>query len=286
MSVVNSSVGARSSAKLLPDFAVIGAMKAGTTSLHAYLSAHPEICMSSRKDTNFFADRHHPDRDFAWYHRLFADPSKLAGETSAGYSQYPLLLDVARNMTAANPDVKIIYVLRDPINRLLSHYMHNVAQGRENRTIGEALGRLDRNNYINSSRYWLQLEQYLAYLPSSRILTVISEDLFSQRARELQRVFCFLKVDPEFVAIDFDRILNRTSDMRRSTALGRALATVPLLGRLKSRLPFAGRRVDRPILHESLQRRLGEILKPDIEALQNFTGNAFDAWTVFRKAIS
>lgn len=274
------------SVRRLPDFVVIGAMKAGTTSFDSYLSEHPEICMSRMKDANFFSPRHAWDKGPAWYRALFTDHSKLLGETSAGYSQHPSVPDVPRNIASFNPSTKIIYLVRDPVRRILSHYVHNVAQGREKRSIDEALKNLRSNHYINCSRYFMQLRQFLEVFDETQILVLTSEALADHRAATLGRTFRFLGVNDKFTARAFDRVLHQTVNLRQNTILGDVLDRVPLLRRLKSRIPLAARRLAEPKLNESLERRLAQSLHEDVSALESFTGEDYQAWTTFRRAVS
>jgi hypothetical protein len=264
-----------------PDFVVIGAMKAGTTSLHAYLDAHPDICMSREKDTNFFAPRYNRGRSMDWYRALFDDESKLTGETSVGYAQFPNVPDVPQRIAAANQGAKIIYVLRDPIQRLVSHWVHNAAQGREQRTIDEALKNLDSNHYVNCSRYHMQIEQYLPHFPREQILIITAEDLADRRGPTLRRVFAFLGVDETFASSAFDAMLHRSAALRRPTALGRLLGVVPLLGRAARRLPLAGSPVPRPVLGDALRQALVERLANDVAQIKLFAGEQFGAWPLF-----
>ncbi|HWB19387.1 MAG TPA: sulfotransferase [Phycisphaerales bacterium] len=269
-----------------PDFVIIGAMKAGTTSLHDYLSVHPQLCMSSEKDISYFSARHNWHRGPQWYRSLFADPSRLMGETSVGYSQYPGTPGVPEKILAANPNVKIIYLVRDPIRRIISHYMHNVAHNRETRTIDETLVRLDRNHYLNSSLYYFQLQQYLALIDPSRILVLASESLSADRSAVLRRIFSFLGVDPHFTSPNFDRVLHETRHLRRNTALGSLLDRVPLLSRLKTRVPFTGRAVPTPVLSKEVRIRLARALRDDITALSKFTDDSYAAWITYDNAIT
>lgn len=274
------------SVRHIPDFVVIGAMKAGTTSFHSYLDEHPEICMSLQKDVNFFSPRHAWEKGPEWYKALFSDHSKLLGDTSAGYSQHPGVPDVPHNLASFNPSAKIIYLVRDPIRRILSHYSHNVAQGREKRSLDEALKNLKSNHYINSSLYFMQLSQYLEFFDKSQILVLTSEALADQRTATLERAFRFLGVDNSFTSKTFEIVLHQTAKLRRNSAFGDVLDGIPLLRKLKSRIPFTGRRLTKPKLMQPLERLLAQSLQEDISALESFTGEEYQSWTTFRNAIS
>jgi hypothetical protein len=127
---------ATSFARPLPDFLILGAQKAGTTALYAYLRWHPEITGPSWKEVSYF-DRHYR-RGLSWYrgHFPIGAGDRLVGEASPGYLFHPLAPERVR---ATVPDAKLIALLRDPVDRALSHYHHEVALGREPLSFDEAL---------------------------------------------------------------------------------------------------------------------------------------------------
>jgi hypothetical protein len=148
---------------MLPTFIVIGAMKSGTTSLYYYLSEHPEIGMSSQKETDFFIAENNYERGLTWYESLFDGSSKARGEASPNYTKGHLFPGVPARMSDVVPEAKLIYLARDPIERLVSHYAGSRAAGREDRALPEALADLDDCNYVQTSRYHRQREPYLAH---------------------------------------------------------------------------------------------------------------------------
>ena len=116
----------------LPSFLVIGAMKAGTTSLYHYLHAHPQVFMPSIKELDFFVAGGNWGRGLHWYQKQFAGagPGAVAvGEASTMYTKYPSVDGVPERIAAHLPEVRLVYVVRDPIDRIRSHYRHRVAVG-------------------------------------------------------------------------------------------------------------------------------------------------------------
>src|SRR5436190_12136822 len=101
---------------MLPHFVVIGAMKAGTTSLWHYLRAHPRVYMPRIKELRYFQKGGALSRGLAWYEAQFAaaEPGQLAGEASPGYTKYPHQTGVPERMAAVIPDARLVYVVRDP----------------------------------------------------------------------------------------------------------------------------------------------------------------------------
>lgn len=110
----------------LPNLLIIGAMKCGTTSLHNYLAMHPNIFMSKNKEPNFFcAER--DEHTINWYLNLFRNKEnhhKYSGESSIGYSKSHEFSSVPQRIKNYKPDVKLIYIVREPIKRMISEYQY------------------------------------------------------------------------------------------------------------------------------------------------------------------
>jgi hypothetical protein len=199
----------------LPNFLVIGAMKAGTTSLYRYLQSHPQVFMPSVKELAFFAKDEVWGRGIEWYEQQFALATEevlALGEASTLYTKYPRYKGVPQRIAKHLPSVRLLYVVRDPIERIRSHYQHRVAVGVERTPMEEAL--LRDPIYLDCSRYALQIEQYLRYFSRDQILIVTSEALREARGPTMRRVYEFLDVDGGFVPAnlsdEFYRSANRT----------------------------------------------------------------------------
>ena len=121
---------------MLPNLVVIGAMKCATTSLHHYLTLHPGISMSRQRGLNFFLDENH-ERGSDWYAAQFDGPEKIHGDTSPRYANFPLNPGVPERMVRLLPRAKLIYLVREPVERVISHYTHYVAAGYEERTFAK-----------------------------------------------------------------------------------------------------------------------------------------------------
>jgi hypothetical protein len=215
---------ATSFARPLPDFLVIGAQKAGTTALYAYLLRHPAIVGPSWKEVSFF-DRHYA-RGEAWYRGHFPNTLRrravarrtgaapLAGEASPSYVFHPC---VPARVAQLVPDVRLIVLVRNPVDRALSHYHHEVALGRESLSFEDAIEREDERmsgelermrdpsyfshawwnyTYLARGRYAEQLERWLAVFPRERLLVVPSEDLLDRPADTYVRVLEFIGAPP------------------------------------------------------------------------------------------
>jgi hypothetical protein len=117
----------------LPTFLGIGTVKGGSSSMYYYLKAHPMIFMSEPKELQFFVAELNWDRGLEWYERHFAGAEAFAaaGEFSPGYTQHPHLSGVPKRIASVLPDVRLVYFVRDPIERMRSHYQARVLSRRE-----------------------------------------------------------------------------------------------------------------------------------------------------------
>ena len=181
---------------MLPSFLLIGAMKSGTTTLWWYLREHPDVFMAMPKEPNFFNDHWH--RGVGWYERLFAGAgaARARGEASVRYTSYPDDPECPSRIASVLPEARLLFVVREPVARMRSHYLHEVAALRERLPIEQAL----RQNpiYLDRSRYATQLERYLDHFPREQLLLLRAEDLFRAPALVLPGVYGFLGVDPSF----------------------------------------------------------------------------------------
>ena len=221
----------------LPDFLIIGAQKAGTTALYAYLRWHPGITGPSWKEVSFF-DRYHA-RGEAWYRgNMPSRPRQwlaerrnarlpLVGEASPSYLFHPLAPERVANLL---PRARLIAVLRNPVDRAFSHYQHEVSLGREQLSFEEALDREDERlrgevehmkqdtayfshawwNYTYAARglYAEQLERWFAVFPEAQVLVLISEEMLEQPAETYLRVLEFLGAERHQLT-SYPRIFSR-----------------------------------------------------------------------------
>lgn len=180
-----------------PSFLIIGAMKAGTTSLFQWLGAHPDVYVPRIKEPNFFSDDRKWMRGSRWYEDLFAnaEPGQLAGEASVRYTDPARSAVAATRIARSLPDVRLLFVVRDPAERLRSHYRHEVQRGRERRSLRESLAD-DRSRYLARSMYFACLEPYIARFPRGSLCIVRFEELFGQEDTAWSTVLAFLHLTP------------------------------------------------------------------------------------------
>ncbi|MEB3209752.1 MAG: sulfotransferase [Leptolyngbyaceae bacterium] len=256
----------------LPNLVIIGAMKCGTTSLHHYLNRHPEIHMSATKELDFFIEEKNWKRGVNWYQSQFKSFTKIIGESSPNYTKYPIFKNVPKRMHRIIPDAKLIYLVRDPVKRALSHYMHQYTARCDSRTVDEAFSTLENNHYIQCSLYGKQLEYFLNYYSLSNILIMSLEELSQKRSESLTRIFRFLDVDPNFDHPDFSSIFHQSQQKERLTAFGACLYKLPMGGRFASLFSsLVSEAVRQPKINRRRYQQILDFLKEDIQHFKKLT---------------
>ena len=153
--------------------------------------------MARAKELNFFVARGSWAKGVDWYAAQFDGRATVRGESSPAYTNYPVHDGVPARMHSVVPDAKLIFLVRDPIERIVSQYIHDYSAGKVDRPIDETLAAgISAHPYVMRSKYFLQLEQYLAFFPREQILVLAQEDLLHDRAPTMSQVFEFLEVDP------------------------------------------------------------------------------------------
>jgi Sulfotransferase domain len=276
----------------LPNLIVIGGLKCGTTSLHHYLNLHPQIEMSRPKELNFFVSELNWELGRDWYASHFSGRSPVRGETSPHYTNLPRFDGVAERMRGVlGSDVRLVYMVRDPIDRMLSHYLHNVGGGYETRPLEQVLTDPEAG-YVARSRYAMQLEPYLREFGSERAAIVSREELKDDRAGTMRRVFSFLGVDSSFSSEQFERewetgsakstggfrLMDRAVRLPGLRALDRNFDRLPeRLRWLVERLihdPGSGAAA-KPELSQELRARLEDLFHDDVGRLEGIAERPF-----------
>jgi hypothetical protein len=229
-----------------------------------------------------------------WYASWFADAgdADVVGEATPGYTRFPHLPDVPRRAAALLPDAKLLYVVREPVERIRSHYQHNCAHGKEDLPFDRAV--VSKSVYADVSRYAMQLEQWLEHYPREQLLVVQSERLRRDRVATLREVFGFLGVDPDHPDLVLpDTELNHTGG--RSTRLPSVRAAQRsrtgrvLLDRLPASVKNAGKHrlsrfidapADRREAELTPERRgvLETLVRDDVRRLRTHLPAGFDGW--------
>lgn len=276
----------------LPNLIVIGGLKCGTTSLHHYLGLHPEVEMSRPKELNFFVGELNWELGLDWYRSHFRAAAPVRGETSPHYTNLPRFEGVAERMAATlGADARVIYMVRHPIERLLSHYLHNVGGGYEARELGDAV-RDPLCAYVQRGLYAMQLQPYLASFGTNRVLVVGREELARERQATMRRVFEFAGVDAGFHSEQFEREWETGSGkgsggfrlMDRAVRLPGLRALDRNFDRLPERMRWMVERLvhdpgsgeaPKPELEAELRERLAAVFAPDVAELERLAGRSF-----------
>lgn len=172
----------------LPDFVIIGAMKSATSTLYKQLVEQPGIFMCTPKEPNFFSDADQFSKGMEWYSGLFADAPNgyLLGEASTHYTKLPTLPNAVERLKKYLPHARLIYVMRHPVDRLVSHYMHEWSTGGYRCGINEAITKYPE--MIAYSRYTMQLEPYFQAFGQDAVLPVFFDRLLREPQSELERI--------------------------------------------------------------------------------------------------
>lgn len=196
---------------MLPNFVIGGATAAGTSFLGHLLLQHDDIFMPKNVDAepHFFSLLKKYSRGLEWYQKWFDDHQhqKAVGERSSTYLHFPI---AAMRLKEYVPSIKLIFVLRNPVDRAWAHYRYMVLRGIEDLGFDSALEREEIRrehelkigvetghfNYMGRSYYGQQLEQYLKFFPINQMLILSSENLRNQTVNQLEKVTEFLGIKP------------------------------------------------------------------------------------------
>lgn len=175
-----------------PHFVIVGAMKSATSTLQEQLVCQPGVFMSTPKEPNFFSDDDQYRKGLAWYEDLFAAAPEgaLLGEASTHYTKLPTYPESVRRMRECLPDVRLIYVMRHPVDRLVSHYMHEWSMGNIDCDIDDAVTRCPE--MIAYGQYAMQLKPYFETYGRGALLPVFFDRLTASPQQELQRICRFI----------------------------------------------------------------------------------------------
>lgn len=242
----------------LPDFLIIGAQKAGTTTLFRDLESHPKIAFSHHKEPHSLCyDAVLTPRGRRRYAAYFShvQPGQICGEASTGYTRFPQFQGAPqRALKALGPDLRLLYIVRNPVDRVVSHHHHSYSDSKMPASIDEAVRSDDR--LITFTRYGVQLEPWLQEFGAGQLKVLVFEEYMSQRRQGAAEAQQFLGVEPRPDLIDADARHNAAEDRRRAPGVLRALLESDSYSRIGRRwIPISLRRaVGRRLLPPSLAR--------------------------------
>jgi len=288
----------------IPNLFIIGSMKSGTSSLHQYIDTHPDIFMSGIKEPMHFSQPENYTNRVSAYMALFADATteKYVGESSTEYTKLPRGGNIPQRIYQFNPESKLIYLMRDPFDRIVSDYKHLVKSGITTLPFYEAL--LDDPQEVITSCYAYQLKPYFEVFGREAVYLDTFESMTQDPKSFCRRLFAWLGVDDSFVPPNLEEVANASPSQyvgKDFSGFGRQFLVRakhnPLLRKL---VPMSISRKVRLMLSKpvhfdfqseafkrevaEVQRILDPILLPWIDELQALTGLSFEGWKTAKRS--
>lgn len=259
----------------LPDFLIAGAPRSGSTSLYRMIDEHPSIFMARPKEIGYFSGWH--DEDLEWYEAHFADANidQKAGEATPWYMHDPAAVDEIARVV---PGVKIIVILRDPVDRTYSHYWMERVRGRADGTFEEYL---DSSDVLGISMYADHLSYIAERFPRDHMLVVFQEDLKLDASALYAEVCGFLDVDSSYAPVVLGKTVNRYVEFRSMRVRNWAKQLPSSLGTLRRIVDKANTRtkVAYPPMNPETTERLATFYRQPNADLAEWLGEEIPDWT-------
>ncbi len=267
----------------MPDFIIIGAMKSATSTLHKQLSAQPGIFMSIPKEPNFFSDDPIYKKGLDWYMKLFSEAQEddICGESSTHYTKLPDYPETLQRLKTAIVNPRLIYVMRHPVDRLISHYMHQWSEGVIACDINQAVERYPE--LINYSCYSKQLAPVIDAFGRDALMLMLFNDLKTSPQESLERIGSFIGMaDPGALRWNWQEGPDNVSKYRIKRFYGyeliinsrpmewirRTFVPQEIRDRIKGHLTMG----QRPQLSESQLAKVTKVFDQDLKLLSKWLG--------------
>jgi hypothetical protein len=273
---------------MLPNFIIAGAEKSGTSSLVFYLSEHDSIYIPSVKEIYFFNNEENFKRGVEWYEKWFSGWSgeRAVGECTPLYMYDPTCSGKIHRMF---PEMKLIFILRNPIDRAYSNYWHQIRGGKEFHTFEKSLekkrkpiGKTKFYNrpyaYLDKGCYYLQLRRFTEKFTRDQMYVVIFDDLIDYPQKVLDKICSFLEVEPKKDYKSINVIKNKTS-LPKSKYLqyaARKLFGTSFIFKAISKINIGYE--DYPRMDIETRKDLISFFSDDIDKLSTLTGLDFNLW--------
>jgi len=292
-----------------PNLFIVGAAKSGTTSLYRYISKHPEIFFCNLKEPRYFSSKykkfpHNGPGDYvadnftikeeSKYLDLFksVNNKKIIGEASVDYLYY---YNTAYDIKKFSPNAKIIVILRNPIDRAFSAYVHLKGAGRENLPFEEALkqekNRMSHNYefiwfYKGVGKYYQQLKTYLEVFGEENVLIILFDELNKDVKSVIKKMMFFLNIDPgiiiddhikyNFSGIPRNKIIDLILKNRKLQHMSKKVFPAQIVRRIGYKI--AEKNLKKPIIAEKTRFELIKYFTEDIIMLQNLVSRDLSMW--------
>lgn len=272
---------------MLPTFLVIGAAKCGTSSLCQFLGEHPDVFVTEPKEIHFFG-RDDPHKTLSWYEAFFAQAAgcSAVGEGSTSYTHPDIIDRCAVEIGKLIPDCRLIYMVRNPLDRLESDWKMRRHEGWSAASINDAVAQ--QPSLVTHGLYWSNLSVYLRHFPAEQILVVFLEDFSRDPNAELRRCFTHIRVTPDRAVEGADRPVNAASGYRKLGPIPLRIADGSVAAAVKRALPgwfvkaakaTLTRRATYTVRWEpGVREQLRERFREDSRQLLRFCGKAPDFW--------
>jgi hypothetical protein len=273
---------------VIVDFMLIGAQKCGTTSLAAQLADHPDICFCEVKEPGYFHQTVDWRAGLEAYHNLYQPHNgQLCGEASTMYTFSPEYTDTHVRLHAYNPDLKLIYMMRQPVERIVSHYTHNFVRQIDTNPPEVAITKDPA--YINRSLYSMQIRPFIEKFGSDKVMLVLFEDYVADQVGTLKKIASFLNIEPTiFEQSDTTPKHKSTGNyylkseglrmFTKSALFRRIRPFVPAGIRQPIRRRFSQKINEKPEFSAGLKQNIWEMVEDDVSALENLLNRRLVEW--------
>jgi Sulfotransferase domain len=275
-----------------PNYMLIGASKCASSSICTLLGQHPDVFMVKCKETAFFSNDEIYQRGFDWYESLYNEvgDKKMLGEGSNRYTMKEIFPHTVSRIVSYNPDLKLIYCVRNPITRIESFWMELRSHGGEvcHYDFNKAV-RFNRDRLVDSSNYWQQLNAFRPYFPDNRIHIVFYEDFKNDPTTVMRSCFQFLDVDPD-IALESPNLhigdyssktvpRNILSQLREYSLFRTSKKLIPTSVRKQIKKLLLSKKVSgRPQWHPEAREWVADILEDDSHKFLEYYGKPKDYW--------
>ena len=283
-------------ATLRPNLFIIGAMKSGTTSLHEYLDTHPQIAMSQEKEPGYFVEELGLHKGEEWYFSRWERDGqyRYLGESSTHYTKLPIYQGVPERLFRFNPQARLIYIMRNPFDRVVSHYWHalrDAHHGGELRSLLTAVK--DDPGYLAFSDYAMQLEPYFERFGRGAVAVLTFEALVEDPQREVDRIYGWLELPSHPIGEKSDKAHNQKPSDTTAVAGAGILNRIQYSNtwdRISPHVPawmknWAKKQAYRPVAEQEVEKdiprlreAIAELQRRQIDRLTRLLGRDFPEW--------
>lgn len=292
---------------MLPNFFVVGAQKAGTTSLHQYLTTHPDIYLPTQKESKFFVFDERYNKGLAYYEQEYFSGWKgesVVGEVDPDYMYIPQALErIAKDLGVSK--LKFIFIFRNPVERAFSHYLMTYRRGLEPLSFEDAIAEEEsrlkkdqlsrmRYSYVNRGFYYRQVERFLRIINHSQMLFLLTDDLHSDAVGNYQKILNFLEVSTDIIPENIHDRFHGATQPRSMLLLNRIQQNEPTIEKkfLRLIIPWQGlrKKLRQKLLALNLtssqtinlsdqaRKKLSKVFKDENNKLAEFLDRNLNSW--------